>query len=100
MSGRRGASTTEYVLLISVLIIAIVAAAYIFRYAFQEGVAGLAGDVKALLEGEGNAAVAGREDAPGACPFVFDPRTGRWHDTSDGGYLMVSFHDAAESGCN
>ncbi len=100
MFGRRGASTTEYVLLLSVIIIAIVAAAFVFVPVFQEGVAAVADDVKALLSGEGNDAVASREDAgSGECPFVYDPRTGRFHDTSDGGYLMVAFSDAEAAGC-
>ncbi len=100
MYGRRGASTTEYVLLLSVLIIAIVAAAFVFVPMFQGGVAAVAQDVKALLEGEGNDAVASREEgASSECPYVFDPRTGRYHDTSDGGYLMVAFSDAESAGC-
>lgn len=100
MFGRRGASTTEYVLLISVIIIAIVAAGLAFQSAFHEGVGELASDVKQLLSGDGNEAVAARDgDASTSCPFVYDPRTGRYHDTSDGGYLMVSFRDAQEAGC-
>ncbi len=100
MFGRRGASTTEYVLLLSVLIIAIVAAAFVFVPVFSEGVAAVAEDVAALLKGEGNDAVAAREGAgAGECPFTYDPRTGRFHDESDGGYLMVSFSDAEQAGC-
>jgi uncharacterized protein (UPF0333 family) len=101
MFGRRGVSTTEYVLLLSVIVIAIVAAAFVFVRGFQEGTQGVAEDVKALLSGEGNEAVASRDEGTsGSCPFVFDPRTGRYHDESDGGYLMVSFSDAADAGCN
>lgn len=102
MTGRRGSSTTEYMLLISVLIVAIVAAAIVFTAAFREGVDALAQDVKVMLEGGGNEAVAGREDgaASSECPYTFDPRTGRWHDESGGGYLMVSFSDASASGCS
>ncbi len=101
MTGRRGVSTTEYMLLVSVIIIAVVAAAFVIVPIFSEGVAAVAEDVKALLEGEGNDAVASREDASdGSCPFVFDSRTGRYHDESDGGYLMVSFSDASDAGCD
>ena len=46
----RGQSTVEYMLLISVIVIAIVAAAYIFVPTFQEGVKELADDVKAMLD--------------------------------------------------
>lgn len=101
MFGRRGASTTEYVLLISVIIVAIVAAAYVLVPMFEEGTDAVAQDVKALLAGEGNEAVAARGgESSSSCPYTFDPRTGRWHDTSDGGYLMVSFRDAGEAGCS
>ena len=101
MSGRRGASTTEYVLLISVIIVAIVSAGLALQSGFHEGVSEVAQDVKVLLSGEGNEAVASRDESASAgCPFVYDPRTGRWHDTSDGGYLMVGFSDAADAGCS
>ena len=101
MTGRRGASTTEYVLLISVIIVAIIAVGLTLQIGFHEGVGEVASDVKALLSGEGNDAVAARDDGDGtSCPYVFDPRTGRYHDTADGGYLMVSFRDAEEAGCD
>jgi Flp pilus assembly pilin Flp len=101
MFSRRGASTTEYVLLISVIIVAIVAAGYVFVTGFGEGVAALAGDVQILLEGGGNESIAARDDASSSsCPYTFDPRTGRYHDESDGGYLMVSFADASHAGCD
>ena len=45
-----GQSTVEYMLLISVIVIAIVAAAYIFIPTFQEGVQALAEDVKSILD--------------------------------------------------
>lgn len=45
-----GQSTVEYMLLISVVVIAIVAAAYVFLDPFQSGVEGLAEDVKGGLE--------------------------------------------------
>ncbi|MBN1336886.1 MAG: class III signal peptide-containing protein [Deltaproteobacteria bacterium] len=46
----RGQSTVEYMLLISVIVIAIVAAAYIFIPSFQDGVRSLADDVKEMLD--------------------------------------------------
>jgi uncharacterized protein (UPF0333 family) len=46
---RRGQSTVEYMLLISVIVIAIVAAAYIFVPTFQQGVNNLALDIKDIL---------------------------------------------------
>lgn len=44
-----GQSTVEYMLLISVIVIAMVAAAYAFVPTFQEGVRDLAQDVKRIL---------------------------------------------------
>jgi Flp pilus assembly pilin Flp len=44
-----GQSTVEYMLLISVIVIAMVAAAYVFVPTFQEGVRDLAQDVKRIL---------------------------------------------------
>lgn len=46
---RRGQSTVEYMMLISVIVIAVVAAAYVFVPVFQEGVNNLALDVKDIL---------------------------------------------------
>lgn len=101
MTGRRGVSTTEYMLLVSVIVLGVVAAGFVLVPIFSEGVAAVAEDVKAMLEGEGNDAVASREDAAdGSCPYTFDPRTGRYHDESDGGYLMVAFSDASAAGCD
>jgi Flp pilus assembly pilin Flp len=45
-----GQSTVEYMLLISVIVIAIVAAAYIFFPTFQKGVQALAQDVSSILD--------------------------------------------------
>ena len=44
-----GQSTVEYMLLISVIVIAIVAAAYAFIEPFREGVLDLAKDIKKIL---------------------------------------------------
>ncbi len=44
-----GQSTVEYMLLISVIVIALVAAAWVFVPTFEEGVKDLAGDVKRIL---------------------------------------------------
>ncbi len=44
-----GQSTVEYMLLISVIVIAIVAAAYVFIEPFKQGVQDLAKDVKKIL---------------------------------------------------
>ena len=44
-----GQSTVEYMLLISVIVIAIVAAAYVFIEPFNEGVLDLAKDIKKIL---------------------------------------------------
>ena len=44
-----GQSTVAYMLLISVIVIALVAAAYVFVPIFQQGVKDLAGDVKKIL---------------------------------------------------
>ena len=45
----RGQSTTEYMLLVSVIVIAVVAAAYIFIPDFQGGVDSLAKDISYYL---------------------------------------------------
>lgn len=47
---RRGQTATEYMLLISVIVIAIVAAAYVFIDPFKEGVNALALDVSQILD--------------------------------------------------
>jgi uncharacterized protein (UPF0333 family) len=44
-----GQSTVEYMLLISVIVIAIVAAAYVFIDPFKQGVLDLAKDIKKIL---------------------------------------------------
>ena len=44
-----GQSTVEYMLLISVIVIAIVAAAYVFIDPFKQGVQDLAEDIKKIL---------------------------------------------------
>jgi Flp pilus assembly pilin Flp len=44
-----GQSTVEYMLLISVIVIALVAAAYVFVPVFQKGVQDLANDVRKIL---------------------------------------------------
>ncbi|MFH1469469.1 MAG: class III signal peptide-containing protein [Pseudomonadota bacterium] len=46
---RRGQSTVEYMMLISVIVIAIVAAAYVFVPTFRSGVQNLALDIKDIL---------------------------------------------------
>ncbi len=49
MRARRGQSATEYMLLISVIVIAIVAGAYVFVGTFRSGVDTLANDVSYFL---------------------------------------------------
>jgi Flp pilus assembly pilin Flp len=44
-----GQSTVEYMLLISVIVIALVAAAYVFVPVFEKGVQDLANDVRKIL---------------------------------------------------
>ena len=44
-----GQSTVEYMLLISVIVVAIVAAAYVFIEPFKQGVLDLAKDIKKIL---------------------------------------------------
>lgn len=46
----KGQTATEYMLLISVIVIAIVAAAYVFIKPFQDGVQALANDIKEILD--------------------------------------------------
>ena len=49
LKDEEGQSTVEYMLLISVIVIAIVAAAYVFIDPFKQGVQDLANDVKRIL---------------------------------------------------
>jgi Flp pilus assembly pilin Flp len=49
LQDEEGQSTVEYMLLISVIVIAIVAAAYVFIEPFKQGVQNLAEDVKKIL---------------------------------------------------
>jgi len=49
LKDEEGQSTVEYMLLISVIVIAIVAAAYVFITPFRDGVADLGKDVKKIL---------------------------------------------------
>ena len=46
-----GQTATEYMLIISVIVVAVVAAAYVFIEPFQKGVENLANDVKTILRG-------------------------------------------------
>ena len=48
--GEEGQTATEYMLIISVIVIAVVAAAYTFVPTFQDGVQALANDVKSILD--------------------------------------------------
>jgi hypothetical protein len=48
-SGARGQTGTEYMLVVSVIVIAVVAAAYVFVPRFGEGVTKLGADVKDIL---------------------------------------------------
>ena len=49
LKDEEGQSTVEYMLLISVIVIAIVASAYVFIEPFKQGVLDLANDVKKIL---------------------------------------------------
>jgi len=49
LKDEEGQSTVEYMLLISVIVIAIVAAAYVFIDPFKQGVQDLGNDVKKIL---------------------------------------------------
>ncbi|RMF59327.1 MAG: hypothetical protein D6743_16505 [Calditrichaeota bacterium] len=46
-----GQTATEYMLIISVIVIAVVAAAYVFIDPFRKGVQNLANDVQTILKG-------------------------------------------------
>ena len=52
--GEEGQTATEYMLIISVVVIAVVAAAFQFVPAFQEGVEDLGQDVKKMLSNGGD----------------------------------------------
>jgi len=51
MMEEEGQTATEYMLIISVIVVAVVAAAYVFIEPFQKGVNDLANDVKSILSG-------------------------------------------------
>jgi Flp pilus assembly pilin Flp len=51
IKGEQGQTATEYMLIISVVIIAVVAAAYTFVPTFQQGVSDLSQDVSTILKG-------------------------------------------------
>jgi len=48
--GEEGQTATEYMLIISVIVIAIVAAAYVFVPTFKNGVSALSQDVSTILD--------------------------------------------------
>jgi hypothetical protein len=85
-------------LILSVIVVGIVAAGYLLIPMFRSGVASLGGDVYSILAGEGIGETPGRVTDASSCPYTFDSRTGRWHDTEHD-YLMVSFADASDAGC-
>ncbi len=52
---RRGQATTEYFVIVSVIVIGLVATAWVFMPAFQQGMTGLDDDTTTLLsEGQGD----------------------------------------------
>ncbi|MFM7200969.1 MAG: Flp family type IVb pilin [Myxococcota bacterium] len=51
ISEEEGQTATEYMLIVSVIVVAVVAAAYVFIEPFQKGVQNLANDVKTVLSG-------------------------------------------------
>lgn len=51
VSEEEGQTATEYMLIVSVIVVAVVAAAYVFIEPFQKGVQDLANDVKTILKG-------------------------------------------------
>ena len=50
VSEEEGQTATEYMLIISVIVVAVVAAAYLFLEPFKKGVQDLANDVKTILK--------------------------------------------------
>ena len=54
MNAERGQSSTEYMLLVSVVVIAVVAGAYAFVPSFQAGVFDLSNDVSSILATHGS----------------------------------------------
>ena len=54
VSSERGQSSTEYMVLVSVVVIAVVAAAYAFVPSFQAGVFDLSNDVSRILVDHGS----------------------------------------------
>lgn len=104
-SGRRqsanGTTTSEYLLIISTLVVALVAGATVFLKSFTDGVAGLAEDIRELLslqDSSGGAGSSGGDDGsggfqedwsePGDLPPLEGPDDGSGWDgpaTGDGG---------------
>ena len=50
LQDEQGQTATEYMLIVSVIVIAVVAAAYSFLPSFQKGVESLAQDVESILD--------------------------------------------------
>ena len=50
LQDEQGQTATEYMLIVSVIVIAVVAAAYSFLPSFQKGVESLAKDVESILD--------------------------------------------------
>jgi|GEM_PF-4479736 len=96
---RQGKSATEYMLLLASLVVAVVAGGYSFVPVFESGVNALATDVsEVLVTGKIGGTGSARGDSDSSCYYTYDPRTGRWHDTSHD-YLMVTNATARDAGC-
>lgn len=63
MAGQSGQTSTEYMLVVSVVVVAVVAGAYTFVPAFNNGVRSLADDVERILGGDGIGGQGGRNAA-------------------------------------
>lgn len=105
----RGQTTTEYILSIGVIVIAVVSAAYLFVPTFKDGVNSLVNDISSRVSSATDSrgsisnptalpTTGSRSGSGSECPYIFDPRTGRWHDP-DNHYLMVTFAEARAAGC-
>lgn len=75
----RGQTSTEYMMMISVVVIAVVAAAYTFVPSFQDGVSSLAQDTSSILDSGTVGSTGTSHDSggtSGGAPSATGPRPG------------------------
>lgn len=75
--GERGQTSTEYMIAISVIVIAVVGAAYVFVPSFQTGTYDLSNDVSSILDNQGSTKGGWGLAANNASGGGYDPTAGQ-----------------------